>query len=76
MVVNLDPQNMQHGSVRVPIDRWNLDPAQPYAVDDLITGERYLWHGEWNYVRLDPDVRPAHILEVRARTSEAHDEAG
>jgi starch synthase (maltosyl-transferring) len=76
MVVNLDPQNLQHGWVRVPIEAWNLDPAGLYAVDDLITGDRYFWQGEWNYVRLDPAVRPAHILEIRTQTAEAHDAAG
>jgi starch synthase (maltosyl-transferring) len=33
-------------------------------VHDLLSGERYFWRGEWNYVRLDPQSRVAHILHV------------
>ena len=29
------------------------------------SGERYFWRGEWNYVRLDPPGRVAHILHVQ-----------
>ena len=32
---------------------------------DLLSGERYFWRGEWNYVRLDPQDRVAHILHVQ-----------
>ena len=35
-----------------------------FTVDDLITGESWEW-GEYNYVRLDPHVEPAHILQLR-----------
>ena len=33
---------------------------------DLLTGARYNW-GESNYVRLDPQIEPAHILRVELR---------
>jgi hypothetical protein len=33
-------------------------------VTDLLSDERYFWRGEWNYVRLDPLGRMAHILSV------------
>ena len=29
---------------------------------DLLSDERYTWRGNWNWVRLDPSVQPAHIL--------------
>jgi len=63
MVVNLDVVNMQHGTVAVPIDRWNL-PAAGYWAEDLLSGERYFWQGDRNYVRLDPGFRAAHILRL------------
>ena len=62
-VVNLDPFNMQHGWVQVPVADWRLDAAT-YVVEDLLTGEHYHWRGEWNYVRLDPGFRAGHILRV------------
>jgi starch synthase (maltosyl-transferring) len=49
---------MQHGHVRVPID---LGDAT-YPVRDLIDDVEYQWRGDWNYVRLDPDIRQGHIL--------------
>jgi starch synthase (maltosyl-transferring) len=65
MVVNLDPFAMQHGFVRLPLDAWALPPDAPVEVLDLLSEERYFWRGEWNYVRLDPQARVAHILHVR-----------
>jgi starch synthase (maltosyl-transferring) len=29
---------------------------------DLLDGARYTWHGEWNYVELNPQVLPGHVL--------------
>ena len=64
VVVNLDPSNMQHGWVRAPVADWRIAPGRPYTMHDLLTDEQFRWHGEWNYVRLEPGVRPAHILVV------------
>jgi starch synthase (maltosyl-transferring) len=66
VVVNLDPAHLQHGWVRAPLADWGLDPARPYEMDDLLAGERFRWQGEWNYVRLEPGTRPAHVLRVPA----------
>ncbi len=65
VVVNLDPSNMQHGFVQLPLIDWGLTPNSTVEVLDLLSRERYVWRGEWNYVRLDPQDRVAHILHVR-----------
>ncbi len=65
VVVNLDPANMQHGFVQLPLLDWGLTPHANVEVVDLLSGERYFWRGEWNYVRLDPQDRVAHILHVQ-----------
>jgi starch synthase (maltosyl-transferring) len=65
IVVNLDPFHMQHGFVRLPLADWGLAPDAPVEVLDLLSNEHYYWRGEWNYVRLDPDARAAHILHVQ-----------
>jgi starch synthase (maltosyl-transferring) len=65
MVVNLDPANMQHGFVQLPLADWGLGPETTVALTDLLSGERYFWRGEWNYVRLDPQAQVAHILAVQ-----------
>jgi starch synthase (maltosyl-transferring) len=64
VVVNLDPFNMQHGFVQVPLAAWGVPPYGSIEVHDLLSDERYLWRGEWNYVRLDPQAQVAHILAV------------
>ena len=64
-IVTLDPVNMQHGHVQLPVTDWSLGPDSTIEVTDLLSLERYFWRGEWNYVRLDPHTRPAHILSVR-----------
>jgi starch synthase (maltosyl-transferring) len=65
VVANTDPHWMQHGRVRMPIHELGIPPDQPYVVEDLLDETRYTWQGEWNYVKLDPAERVAHILVVR-----------
>ena len=64
VVVNLDPTNMQHGFIQLPLTDWQLTPGTTVQVTDLLSQETYYWRGEWNYVRLDPEAQPAHILSV------------
>ena len=65
VVVNLDPLNMQHGHVKLPLYDWKLPLDATVEAEDLLTGETYTWRGEWNYVRLDPQIAMAHILALR-----------
>jgi starch synthase (maltosyl-transferring) len=67
IVVNLDPNRMQHGWVSAPAGEWELDTVGGYRAQDLLSGETYRWRGDWNYVRLDPGLRPGHILQLGAR---------
>ncbi|MBO0686749.1 MAG: alpha-1,4-glucan--maltose-1-phosphate maltosyltransferase, partial [Candidatus Dormibacteraeota bacterium] len=62
-VVNLDVRFRQSGWVGVPAEPV---PGRPlYRVRDLLSGEEYSWAADrWNYVELDPAVRPAHILSL------------
>jgi len=64
IVVNLDPRNTQSGWVRVPEDGFGVVRGRPYELHDLMDGARYTWHGEWNYVELNPNVLPAHVLRL------------
>ena len=64
VVVNTDPHWTQHGWVQLPIWEMGISPSARYNVEDLLDGARYAWRGEWNYVRLDPAERVAHIFVV------------
>ena len=67
VVVNLDPLHAQESMVHVPLDLLGLASDAPYAVEDLLTGARYVWRGSRNYVRLDPRERVGHVFRLIAR---------
>jgi starch synthase (maltosyl-transferring) len=65
VVVNTDPRWMQHGRIQMPIWELGIGPHQSYVVEDLLDETRYVWQGDWNYVKLDPAERVAHIFVIR-----------
>jgi starch synthase (maltosyl-transferring) len=65
IIVNLDPLYTQSGNVETPVELFGEIEGDRYEVQDLLTDERYLWHGRRNYVALHPSIQPAHILRVR-----------
>jgi starch synthase (maltosyl-transferring) len=67
IAVSLDPYSSQSGMVHVPLELLGFGSDEVYQVEDLLTGERYLWSGTRNYVHLHPDERIAHILRVRRK---------
>jgi starch synthase (maltosyl-transferring) len=67
MVVNLDPHYTHSGFVTLPLEQFEIAQDRPYEVEDLLTGARYLWSGPRNYVELNPNVLPAHILKLKRR---------
>ena len=73
VVVNLDPFNMQHGYVKLPLVDWKLPPDSGMRAADLLSDEIYTWRGEWNYVRLDPQINVAHILALQPIDAPAGD---
>lgn len=73
VVVNLDPHYRQAGFLSLPLEDLGLDPNQPYQAHDLLTDARYLWHGNRNYVELNPRTIPAHIFVIRRKVRTEHD---
>ena len=67
VVVNLDPHHTQAGFVTLPLDQLEIPQDRGYEAEDLLTGERYLWHGPRNYVELNPATRSGHILKIHRR---------
>ena len=65
-VVNLDPYTPQAGMTWLDLWQLGLENAGPYEAHDLLTDTTYIWHGQSNYVRLDPSDEPAHVLRLRA----------
>jgi starch synthase (maltosyl-transferring) len=70
-VVNLDPHHVQSGWLRLDLAALKLEGESAYQMHDLLTGSRYLWQGERNFIRLQPGM--AHIFRVRRRVRSAQD---
>ncbi len=64
VVVNLDTGAVQSGWVDVDLAALGLEPDAAFTVRDLLTGSEFRWVGGRNFVRLDPDVVPAHVLAL------------
>ena len=73
VAVSLDPNHKQSGWVTLPMDDLNLDSEHPYQMHDLLGDARYLWHGERNYIELDPHIAPAHIFQIKRRVRSEQD---
>jgi len=63
-IVNLDAWNGQHGYVQVPLNLIGKNPGDSYVVHDLVTGDKYHWQGSSNYVELNPNRLPFHLLRI------------
>ena len=72
-VVNLDPHHAQSGWIRVDLEGLGLAPDEAFQVHELLTDARHLWHGERNYVSLDPLRVPAHVFRLRRRVRREQD---
>ena len=73
VIVNLDPNYRQAAWIELPLEKFDLPANRPYQMHDLLTDARYLWHGNRNYVELDPATSPAHIFRIRRRARSERD---
>ncbi|WP_207426102.1 alpha-1,4-glucan--maltose-1-phosphate maltosyltransferase [Pedobacter sp. SYSU D00535] len=67
VVANLDVHNTQGAHVQVPLNLLGLTAGQPYLVHDLLSGSRYRWVDDWNYVELNPFEMPVHVFRVELK---------
>lgn len=63
-VINLDPSGMQNGWLRFPLELFGKHHDYSFTVEELLTGVRYDWNGEWNYVEVNPHFMPLQIFRV------------
>jgi starch synthase (maltosyl-transferring) len=68
ILVNLDHRYAQSGWLDVNLEDWGIGPDEPYEVHDLLTDSHYTWRGARNFIKLDPNVMPAHIFAVRRQS--------
>jgi len=65
VIVNLDPSHTQSGWINIDLSLLGLNDGAAFQVHDLLGEGRFLWQGARNYVELEPESLPAHILRVR-----------
>ncbi|MFH0900590.1 MAG: alpha-amylase family glycosyl hydrolase, partial [Pseudomonadota bacterium] len=66
VTVNLDPFTTHEAMVRVPAAIHGAGKDGSYSATDLLTGVTHRWRDQWNFVRLDPQILPAHVLSLDA----------
>lgn len=71
VIVNLDPHHTQSGYLHIPFAELGAD--QSFQVHDLITGVRFFWTGDTNFVQLDPHVSPAYVFKVMRKLKSERD---
>jgi len=65
VAVNLDPHHTQSGWLQLPLEEWGMDKNRHYSVKELLGDQKFSWKGESNYVELNPQISPAHIILIR-----------
>jgi len=63
IIISLDHYYSQKGVVQLPLADLNIKAGQPIGVNDLITGNTYIWQSEWNFIELHPTL-PFHIFKI------------
>ncbi|SER15622.1 alpha-1,4-glucan:maltose-1-phosphate maltosyltransferase [Faunimonas pinastri] len=63
-MVNLDPHNPQGAHFEIPLWEFGLPDEGSIEMEDLVTGERIVWHGKTQHWWLDPNQRPYAIWRL------------
>jgi starch synthase (maltosyl-transferring) len=69
--VNLDPFAAHETMLHFPLPDMGIGWHDPWEVEELLTGQRFFWHGGSQHVRLEPDA-PGRVFRVRAWRSSEH----
>ncbi|WP_328519270.1 alpha-1,4-glucan--maltose-1-phosphate maltosyltransferase [Kribbella sp. NBC_00359] len=64
VVVNTDPHSVRESMVHLDMAALGMRPEDTFTVYDEISGATWRW-GQQNYIKLDPNGEPCHILAVR-----------
>ncbi|SEM46322.1 alpha-1,4-glucan:maltose-1-phosphate maltosyltransferase [Bosea lupini] len=64
VAINLDPFGVHGASIEVPLWEFGLPDHGTVAVDNLMRGARFDWHGKWQTIRLDPQDTPFAIWRI------------
>ena len=63
-VVNLDPDDKQESNIDLPLEEMGIGPGESFQVEELIYEETYQWRDSTNFVSLDPNTKPVHVMRL------------
>jgi starch synthase (maltosyl-transferring) len=72
-VVNLDPHHVQSGWLELDPGVLGMQPQQAYQMRDELSEAHFLWHGPRNFVSLDPQRSPVHVMQMRRQMRREND---
>ncbi len=64
VAVSLDPHNPQETEIEIPLWEWGLSDHAVLAATDLMRGQRFVWTGKSQRIRLDPADLPFAIWQI------------
>lgn len=64
VAVNLDPHNAHSAMIEVPLWEFGGSDDAAVAVEDLMSGDRFTWHGKTQTIHLDPHRTPFSIWRI------------
>ncbi|CAJ0686709.1 Alpha-1,4-glucan:maltose-1-phosphate maltosyltransferase [Ralstonia mannitolilytica] len=64
VAINLDPHHAHASDIELPLWQWGLPDHGALMAENLVTGQRTVWRGKWQHIRLEPE-QPFAIWRVR-----------
>jgi starch synthase (maltosyl-transferring) len=65
VAVNLDPYEAHETTIEFPLGDMKIGHDDAFEAEELLGGERHLWRGAHQRIRLDPHHNPAAIFRVQ-----------
>jgi starch synthase (maltosyl-transferring) len=65
VAVNLDPYEAHEAAIEFPLGDMKIGHEDAFEAEELLSGERHLWRGATQRIRLDPAHNPAAIFRVQ-----------
>ncbi len=65
VVLNFDPFHPHESSIAMPLWEWGVETGGQYRAQELFSDESFLWTGDEQLVRLDPQVNPAMVFSIQ-----------
>lgn len=62
--VNMDYATTQAGRVEFSPAAVGRSEGLPFVLRDLLADVSYTWHDYWNYIELNPERSPVHVLRI------------